>query len=378
MISICSLSCNAKNELATFVESLVHYNPDVDFEICIAHDNRVDDGSSEKIRELQERFSQLKVVENTKQDATDYITTLVSYYDSLEIFPEDFRANLWLNIHKYLGDNLCDPSESYLWLALGYMFNKAASIATGDILIFLPSDYIWTVNLRDLEAYVIEHRQNGMFYGKFSGLYLPISNEEPEVLKELIKKPVPTAQITRSYIHYPSTIFDHYLLNFKDNQLLQLGTQEYRNQFVDICRKTKGTESFADMHHGTHIMTRKVWEITGGFTEEFYGRAWPDDKMNAHAMRAFWTNASTMPIEFSFSFIQMAQWKTSLSGVHPRSQNFSEPYTHPIQGHNYHQIYLDHGYHDKQYTTNINAVLDKEFRKGSFRGREAPVIRLVK
>jgi hypothetical protein len=373
MISFCTLSCNAKNELTTFIQALVRYNPGVDFEICVAHDDRVDDGSGETIQILQEQYPQLKVVRNSKADSVEYLRTLLHYYDCHNNFPVDFREQLWSNLMAYRWGDLCKPEESYLWIALGYLFNKAASIATGDILMFAPADYIWPIDLVALEQYVIQNRdRNGLFYGKFGGCYSSISNEPPELLKNV------RLERTRNYLYYPCRLEDHYL--YEEGEVYQLGTDEYPQQFINICKGLKGTDLFADMHHGTHIMTRKVWEVVGGFTEEFYGRAWPDDKMNAHAMKVFWTDASTMPIEFSFSFIGMAEWQTSLDGTQPEDMPVTDLWfgKHPIQGRNYYQTYLHHGYHNKDYSTNINRELDGEFSFRGTRGREAPIVRLVK
>jgi hypothetical protein len=385
MISFCSLSCNAKNELRTFVESLVFHNPNINFEICIAHDDRVNDGSNEAIQSLQSQYPQLKVVRNTVRDSEDYLEKLLQYYETHKNFNFDFRYHLRDNLNEYKQGTLCNPQETYLWIALGYLFNKAASIATGDILMFAPADYIWPISLVELEEYVINNRRDGFFYGKFGGSYLPISNEPVELLQQMIQGPPPTSKMSRNYLRYPSKLTDHYLLDFDNRSLYQLGTDEYQEQFVNVCRQTKNTDAYADMHHGTHIMTRRTWETIGGFTEEFYGRAWPDDKMNAHAMKNFWTDASTIPTGFSFSFIPMAKWQTGLDKRHPDNYSGEELQQvdpcigkHPIQGRKYYQTYLHHGYYNCEYTTNINRELDSEFAFRELRGREAPVVRLVK
>lgn len=385
MISFCTMSINSKFETRTFVEALCHHNPSLNFEICIAHDNRVNDGSKEYLAQLQAEYPCVKIIENTKKDSELYISRLIDYYDALNIFSQDFRDKLCSNFEAYQENSLCDSTKSYLWLALGYLYNKAASISSGDILVFAPSDYVWALNIALLESYVIAHREDGIFFGKFDGLLEDISNEPLECLSQVLQGPRPSGKILRQHICYPSRLNEHYLLDFDNHACYSLGDSDYQAKVKSMYERNIGdTTRVGAMHHGTHIMTRKTFEIIGGFTEEFYGRAWPDDKMNAQAMKLFWKNSSTLPKDFVFNWIGMSTWGQGFGGRHPGTLSQAElmkidPWIqkHPVQGRDYSQTYLDHRYRDQIYVRNINASLDKEFAKCGVRGREAPVVRLT-
>lgn len=385
MISICTTSINGKNEMRTFVEALVQHNPDVEFEICATLDNRVNDGSPEVFAALARKHPQFRYVEVTEDDVLHYLSRLVKWYATNGIFPQPFREHLLDRFHEFDAHGLPSSNEDYLWLALGFFYNQAIDMARGDILVVIPSDYIWTASLRMLESYVINYRQDGIFYGKLDGLRCPVSNEPKAVLEHAVNHmalPHPDG-ICRQYLRCPSALEDHYLVDFWNKKVTSLAEPNYRDVFIDLCRQLQSDGTWYNkMHHGTHVMTRKMMDVIGGFTEEFYGRAWPDDKMNAHAMRLFWKDCSSLPLEFAFHWISKVRWGAGLSGTDPEKISQHEilsrdkyAFSHPIQGRTYAQRFLHDGFSDTEYTRNVNGQLDKEFAVGPLRGREAPIIR---
>jgi hypothetical protein len=387
MISFCTTAVNSKFEAKTFVETLNQHNQGVNFEICLVHDNRVDDGSAESFKDLQDEFGNLKVIENTWEDTLEWLNRLLDHYESLRIFPDEFRKTLKENLESLRNGTFLDPLNDLFWCSTGPLFNKAASIATGDILIFAPSDFIYSFNMQELEQYVISNRIDGIFYGKMNGLRDPISNEAPKLLNEAVNGPyIPDGNLTRRYINYPSSLKDIYLLDWNNKDIISLSDPTYPTKMIDICRSVeKDSARYAKMHHGTHVITRKTFEIVGGFTEEFYGRAWAEDKMNSLAMRVFWKDCSTLPIQFSFNWVSSSEWTPGLGKEDPEvyppeflTNNDPWVFKHPISGRNHFlKKYWHTGYKNKFFIENINTQLDDAFKRGKEKGRLTPPVRII-
>jgi hypothetical protein len=378
MISIICCSINAKFETEAFVRALdAHNDPGVSYEICLCHDNRVDDGSSEYFEKLQEEFPKLKIIENTKEDTVNYLEKVIGYYENHDIFPEDFRDRLSDNLELYREDKLFNPKESFLWLSSGLLYNKAVSISSGDILVVTPADYIYLFGLSDLEHHVCRHRKRGIFYGKFNGIMRQLCNRPLTQTLEMFERNTTLPDAFNTWIdYYPPTVNNMYMVDPITREAILLSDPNFLQKMNDLCCRMEGKPGkFARVVHGLHVMTRLTYDIIGGFTEEFYGRAWQDDKMNSHGMRLFWDEGSELPARFSFAWNPQASPlkgcpdPAGLLRVDPKYEN------HPAAGVKQGATYLHKGY-DTDFIENLPAIQDEEFSSGGQRGRLAPVVRI--
>jgi arginyl-tRNA synthetase len=97
-----------------FIRALLKHNQGVEFEIVLAHDDRVEDGSAEHYKNLEIEIPNLKVVTRTFKDTTDYLDRLMVHYDTKNIFEEEFRNGLKENVEKFKNGTLYDISRSFL------------------------------------------------------------------------------------------------------------------------------------------------------------------------------------------------------------------------------------------------------------------------
>ena len=86
MISICCASINSKYDTSLFVEALHRHNPNYEFEVIVAHDNRVLDGSVEHFKEMVVKYPNVTVMESGEEVVMNYLDQLFRYYDKNNIF----------------------------------------------------------------------------------------------------------------------------------------------------------------------------------------------------------------------------------------------------------------------------------------------------
>jgi hypothetical protein len=109
----------------------------------------------------------------------------------------------------------------------------------------------------------------------------------------------------RDYLRYPSALCDVYIPNFISSQLISLDDENFLDKSKDFCQQhVEGLLSskiqFIPNFHGFHIMSRTVFNATEGFTEEFCGRAFADDKMTTLGKRH--GHPKTLPAHFSVAW----------------------------------------------------------------------------
>lgn len=312
MISVCCCAINAKWDVELFVEALNAHNDPSTFEICLCHDDRVQDGSREHFEQLQKRHPNLKIIRNTHEDTVDYLRKVMDYYESKGVFDPQFRANLRTNLEKFARKELFDHKKSFLWLTSGLLYNKAVSIASGDVLVITPADFLYLYRLADLSNFVAANTRNGHFYSKPNAIWARVSNQEKEWLENHVKKvhsgigaregyrwdnPEPF----KDYLKCPPKLSDFYVPDFRNGELLSLSAPDW----AKIYRFN--TQSFIDGgvqvipgFHGMHCMSKKTYDAIGGFTEEYPGRAFPDDKMT-YLGRTY--GGGHLPYEFSVAWL---------------------------------------------------------------------------
>lgn len=376
MISICCCALNAKFEVKNFVEALHLHNPGVEFEVVLTLDDRVQDGSMEFLKDLQQEYPNLVVVSHTYDDTLGYLDRLLAYYDKNDLFSSSFRSCLRSNLEKYKQGQLFDPTKSYLWMTSGVLYNKAVRSSCGDIIIVSPSDYIYLYGLRDLESYVTSRVREGLFYSKPNGLLSVLSNMSQDELQELADGPVVLNRSFGRDLRRSIATSDLSVVDFSKNRVVSVADPNFLEKMGSLCCRElsrKDPVTLLRAYHGQHIMTRQTWKAIGGFTEEFYGRAWPDDKMSALGS-AITGSQPYMPPRFSFSLC---------SSYHVRSHGIPEelfridPYAsnRPLDWLN--ATYLHDGY-DKNYIHNLPTVFDKVFGRAGISGRQCDPVRIAR
>jgi hypothetical protein len=169
MISVCCCSTNAKRDTEIFIKALYAHNPDYNFEVIVAHDDRVNDGSGELFKKLQNQYSTLKIVTHTKKQTIEYMETALNYYARKSLFNPDIRKGMRANLAKYKAGEFLNPAGQILWQSSGILYNKAVKEASGDIIIVTPGDFIYLFSLAELEDYVKKQSRGGLFYASLPG-----------------------------------------------------------------------------------------------------------------------------------------------------------------------------------------------------------------
>jgi hypothetical protein len=333
MISVCCCSINSKFDTKSFIEALAFHNQNLDFEIVLVHDNRVEDGSKEFFAELAKQYKQLRVIEQTKEDVVDWFTQLISWYKRNRIFPKELQEVLVRNLAAYIDGTLLKTNEEILWVPSGRMYNTAIAAARGDILIVSPADYIINFKLRVLEAAVEEYQRDGILYWKPHSYLLSIDNRPLAQIRE-------TGARTRDYLLQPTFLDSLYIGKHSDNNMFCVGSKTYCEEIREFTRDpTIGRLRFT---HGLHVMTRKAYDEIGGFTEDFYGRAWSDDKMSQMGWKVCPWGQASQPSWLSYIVTQ----NSVLYGI-PLDEELDkvDPWhrLHPLSPYRQKLVYLSQG-----------------------------------
>ena len=377
MISICCCAINAKFDVDIFVRAIHQHNPDVDFEIVLVHDDRVNDGSAEHFAALAVEFPRLKLITHTHEDTVDYLTKLVSYYDTKNILTKDIREAFKLNIVKFSKHELFNHQKAFLWLTSGVLYHKAVMASKGDTLIITPADFIYLFRLKDLQTIVETKKRDGHFYGKPNAIWARLSNDDPAWLKTYVNDlhngvgtregyRWDTKELFRDYLKNPQTPENLSLCDVYRNRVIPLsefGDFKQVYEFNNNSFRIGGVQAIPSFH-GFHVMTRKTYDAIGGFTEEWYGRAFADDKMTRLG-RQF--GGGSLPYDISVAWCGQSEivnstprplpenWQETLRQVDPLCDE------HPMSNRDMPK-YL----HEGVFSNNdVSAVVVKHFSQGT-------------
>lgn len=309
-LSICCCGINCKYDFDLFASFMYQHNKDVDFEIVFTHDDRVNDGSSEYYTELQKRVPNIKIVKNTHEDTVFYLRKLMDYYDQTGKFSDGLRKDLRANVEKFSNRELFDHRKSFLWLTSGILYNKAVQASSGDLLIVTPADFIYGFKLRDLVDFVKTRMQNGLFYTKPYAIWGRLTNQALPWLQQHVQNVhngigyregyrYDSVELFKDYLKAPSSLDDMYLPDFRNNRIIRFSDPTAIDQMYIFNEQSvnHGGVQFIPDFHGFHFMTRAAYDKIGGFTECYYGRAFPDDVMTYLGKRVVPT--SPVPPQFS-------------------------------------------------------------------------------
>lgn len=292
MISVCCCGINSKYDIEMFIRALERHNNPEDFEVCVTVDNRVSDGTVDKLTELQIEFDNVVVDQWSNQDMVEHLRKMLTYYDDRGIFHEQIRKGLWDNWKKYEAGELFDPTRTFLWLSSGVLYNRAVNMSQGDTLVITPGDFLYLFALKDLDEYIHTHNRGGRFYASPNAIWARLTNQEPDWLLNHVTDVHSgigyregfrwdTIQLFRDYLRASSDLADYFIPDFKRNLLISLDSDQFMDQmriYTEDAMQEPGVQTLPGFH-GFHAMTRQTFDAIGGFTEEWYGRAFADDKM---------------------------------------------------------------------------------------------------
>lgn len=312
MISICCCTLNSKWETQIFVEGLHCHNPDIEFEIIITHDDRVEDGSAEFLQELSKKYQNVKVLYHSPEETIAYFETALNYYDRRKFFTKEIRKGFRQNFEAYKEGTLVDPTKGFLWQSSGILYNKAVQASSGDILIVTPGDFFYLFSLSKLQKHVYDKQQNGYYYASLPALKAQITNKPLWYIKEKLEQirsqeiEYHKAHFNRDYLRCPPSLDKMYLPDPFTGSITSLDNSAFIRSSMNLARTAFSDENpwpnpvmrRNPQYHGFHAMTRKTYKAIGGFTEEWVHRAYADDKMTYHGKRI---GPGQLPPQFSVS-----------------------------------------------------------------------------
>lgn len=226
MLSVCSTIYGNPDNLEVFVRSLVGNSTTKDFEIIIVDDEEL---CKDKLIELKKEFPQLKSIPRTRKQKASFAENLIKYYADEHVFSEELLAEMREVVKQYrLG-------KKDLWLPTPHNFNLAASKAKGDMLLFLPADYLIFFDLAMVQE------------GHFDWLDITSVDPYPDFtkLRELKK-----------------------LEEFRD----------FTETILDKALKTGVLRITAQ--HGARVVSMDTFKRVGGFDQRWFIRAIGEDLFN--------------------------------------------------------------------------------------------------
>lgn len=295
MVSICTCATNNKPDLELFIRSLHRHNNPADFEICITHDTRVEDGTAERLKELQQEFQNIKVITWTKEDTVLHLEKLLDIYEKQNLLQQPLIDGMRGSLELYKRGDLFPTNRSFLWLSSGVLYNKAVSISSGNFLVITPSDFMYMFRLKDLEIHMQYNQVADRFYSSPNAIWARLTNLDKAWLEQHIEGihngnhregfRWDTNEVFRDYLRMSSDLNQYTVPDFKTKIIHEVNDPEFTSGMKSIIEQAFGDnppgESIQAIRgfHGFHAMTRRSYDDIGGFEELWFGRAFADDKM---------------------------------------------------------------------------------------------------
>lgn len=241
MLSICTSIYKETNSFEIFVRSVFGNASDPsEIEIVVAND----EGSPEitKLMEtLKLEYPNLKHFTRTKRDRIKFLKDTVKFYRDNKIFNEDELSDMDSRIADYQNGKL-----DSIWFPAGKLFNQAASMASGDVLLFVPADYLCFGDLSQI--YKLYKDLPGDVVGYFEWIDTTSLDPMPDVLETLKK--------TKTHSQFREIT----------GEWLQ---QAFSNEVTIVPNQ-----------HGMRMMRKDIFENAGKFDGRWFMRSWNEDSLN--------------------------------------------------------------------------------------------------
>lgn len=321
---------NSKFDLDQFVRFMEHWNDPQTFEIIVAHDDRVNDGSAAFIAALENEFPNVKHVSRTKAQTVTWAENIVTARaNPNSTFDATILAEMSTNLARYEQGIYVDETSVNVRFSNAPLLNAAAAQAQGDILFFAPrSSYSKRGSVSALPAFLLtdlvefvnaNKTQDGYLYTQLGGPLAQITNQGFRAVKnailntwytvdpwsgdpDAVRVPPPKIRavqiarkkwmrshpliypsITQQYDLWRNSLSHYYLINPWTGGMTALDATEYMRVAQTVCTdaKDKKTLPFERTILECHVMTRATWNTTGGFYEGAVERFVADRKMAA-------------------------------------------------------------------------------------------------
>ena len=241
MLSICTSIYRETDSLEVFVRTVFGNasNPS-EIEIVVANDETHPE-TAEVLSRLSLEFPNLIHFSRTKRERVKFLRNIVNFYRRNEIFTSEELQDMEDRISQYESGELAS-----LWFPPGKLFNKAAKIARGDVLLFVPADYICFADLTKIyEGY---KKIPGDVVGHFDWLDTTSLDPMPDILS--------VVRDLKGRVEF----------NEATNDWLQ---QAFSNNVGHVWQQ-----------HGMRMVKKEIFEKAGGFDGRWFVRSWNDDSLN--------------------------------------------------------------------------------------------------
>ena len=246
MLSICTSIYRETDSLEVFVRS-VFGNASVpsEVEIVVANDEAYAP-TTEVLNRLSLEFPNLKYFSRTKEQRIKFLKNTIKFYEREKIFTPEETLSMEVRVRQYEGREL-----DSIWFPPGKLFNKAVKMSCGDVLLFVPSDYICFGDLSKI--YQAYKEVPGDVIGHFDWIDTTSLDPMPNVL-----------EILRG-------LKTHGQFNETTLKWLQ---QAFANNVAHVWQQ-----------HGMRMVKRALFDATGGFDGRWFIRSWNDDCFNQKLQR---------------------------------------------------------------------------------------------
>jgi hypothetical protein len=378
MLSVCCCSINSKFDVDNFVRILHRNNPDFDFEVVVTLDDRMQDGARQHLECLAGEFPNLKIVIHDEEDTLNYFEACIEYYEKQNIFRPNIRQTFRDNLDKYKAGELVDRARGWLWQSSGILYNKAVQASSGDVIIVTPGDFVYLFPLQALYNHV--RARGAHFYASLPALWARVANLDEEWMYQHLRDIQDgknhrsgwrwdTVEVFRDYLRFQPSAKGVYVPDLQSGTLIHFDDDTCMPKLEEFCNRTssKRLHQFNPSFHGFHVMTRHTYDVIGGFTEEWFHRAFPDDKMTYQGNRLCGHN---LPPKFCVAWCGQHEflplhaagyqavygdkdaWHQKGMEVDP----FFETHPPPPLGR---KVYLNNGIHNKYMSDLVNSSLSK-------------------
>jgi hypothetical protein len=240
MISVITTVYNSKFDLDQLVRYLHQWNDPTGFEVVVAHDNRVSDGSADMLTALESQFSNVSHVATTEP----------------------------------LVENGKEVTNTTLLNGL------AVAKSVGDVLLFLPVAWLPGFRLVDLAAFVVSHLTNGNFYSRLDAIRLDISNQGKAEISHAVQHRKlqqakslwigsPSASyrnLAREYDLRSEDLASYLLVDPRDGSSISLKDEGLMLRVQDITAALVAVEDGRYTPNSTmvNVVARTTWNATQG------------------------------------------------------------------------------------------------------------------
>jgi len=241
MLSICTSIYRETDSLEVFVRTVFgNASTPSEIEIIVANDE-TSPATADLLSRLALEFPNLRSFSRTKTQRIKFLRNRVEFYKRENIFSPEELTNMDERINQYESGEL-----ETLWFPPGVLYNKAAKMASGDVLLLVPADYICFGDLSKI--YEAFKNIPGDIVGHFDWLDTTSLDPMPDILN-IVRKTKPKDEF-----------------HAVTNDWLQ---QAFANNVGHVWQQ-----------HGMRMVKKDVFEKAGCYDGRWFTRSWNEDSLN--------------------------------------------------------------------------------------------------